>query len=100
MNQKGDIQVVGGVTEKVEGFYFTCKKQGLTGEQGVILPKNNLRNLVLQDEVAKAIEDGKFHIYPVERIEEAIEILTGKKYEEIKELVIKKLLKYSDLQNK
>lgn len=97
MNQKGDIQVVGGVTEKVEGFYFTCKKQGLTGKQGVILPKNNLRNLVLQDEVNEAIEEGKFHIYPVERIEEAIEILTGKKYEEIKALVIEKLSKYSEL---
>ncbi|MGL4797603.1 MAG: Lon protease family protein, partial [Paraclostridium sp.] len=99
MNQKGDIQVVGGVTEKVEGFYFTCKKQGLTGDQGVILPKNNLRNLVLQDEVRKAIEDGKFHIYPIERIEEAIEILTDRKYDEIKDLVISKLSKYNDLQN-
>ncbi|MGL5713642.1 MAG: Lon protease family protein, partial [Paraclostridium sp.] len=67
MNQKGDIQVVGGVTEKVEGFYFTCKKQGLTGTQGVILPKNNLRNLILQDEVNEAIKEGKFHIYPIER---------------------------------
>lgn len=99
INQKGDIQVVGGVTEKVEGFYFTCKKKGLDGTQGVILPKNNLRNLVLIEEVNEAIENGKFHIYPVNRIEEAIEILTEKTFDEVRELAIKKLNKFNDMSN-
>ncbi|MGL5754309.1 MAG: Lon protease family protein [Paraclostridium sp.] len=100
INQKGDIQVVGGVTEKVEGFYFACKKKGLTGNQGVILPRNNLRNLILLDEVNDAILRGQFHIYPVDRIEEAISILTDKTFDEVKELAIKKLKKYSEIDNK
>ena len=99
INQKGDIQVVGGVTEKVEGFYFTCKKKGLDGTQVVILPKNNLRNLVLIEEVNEAIENGKFHIYPVNRIEEAIEILTEKTFDEVRELAMKKLKKFNDMNN-
>lgn len=98
MNQKGDIQVVGGITEKIEGFYLACKKKGFTGEQGAIIPKNNLRNLVLDDEVSNAIKDGKFKIYPVERVEEAIEILTGEKFEKVKELVIEKLRKFNESQ--
>ena len=100
INQKGDIQVVGGVTEKVEGFYYTCKKKGLTGKQGVILPRNNLRNLVLLDEINDAILQGKFHIYPVDRIEEAIEILTDKTFDEVKQAAIYKLKKYSELDKK
>ncbi len=99
INQKGDIQVVGGVTEKVEGFYFACKKKGLDGTQGVILPKNNLRNLVLIEEVNEAIKNGKFHIYPVNRIEEAVEILTEKTFDEVKELAMKKLKKFNDINN-
>lgn len=97
INQKGDIQVVGGVTEKVEGFYYACKKKGLTGSEGVILPRNNLRNLVLVEEVRNAINEGRFHIYPIDRIEEAIEILTDKTFEEVKSLAIEKLKKYSEL---
>lgn len=97
INQKGDIQVVGGVTEKVEGFYYACKKKGLTGSEGVILPRNNLRNLVLVEEVRNAINEGRFHIYPIDRIEEAIEILTDKTFEEVKNLAIEKLKKYSEL---
>jgi lon-related putative ATP-dependent protease len=97
INQKGDIQVVGGVTEKIEGFYSICKRNGLTGDQGVILPKNNLQNLVLIDEVQEAIDSGRFHIYPIDRIEEAVEILTGKPFSEIKELVIAKLVKYHEM---
>jgi len=97
INQKGDVQVVGGVTEKIEGFYSICKRNGLTGDQGVILPKNNLQNLVLIDEVQEAIDNGKFHIYPVDRIEEAIEILTGKPFNEIKKLVIERLVKYHEM---
>ncbi|MBQ6630620.1 MAG: AAA family ATPase [Romboutsia sp.] len=99
MNQKGEIQVVGGITEKIEGFYSTCKKQGLSNDQGVIIPKNNSRNLVLSDEVTKAIEEGKFTIYTVETVEEAIEILTDVKFEEIKRLVIERLRSFYELQS-
>ena len=98
MNQKGEIQVVGGITEKIEGFYSVCKQQGLDGTQGVIIPKNNDRNLILSDEVNSAINEDKFHIYEVERVEEAIEILTDKKFEEVKSLVIERLREYSRIQ--
>ena len=100
INQKGDIQVVGGVTEKVEGFYYTCKKKGLTGKQGVIIPRKNVRNLVLDDEVRRAIKEEKFYIYPVDRVEEAIELLTDKTFEEVRNLAVKKLQKYSQLGKK
>lgn len=97
MNQKGDIQVVGGITEKIEGFYYTCKKKGLTGEQGAIIPKNNYRNLIIEDEVKEAIDEGKFKIYQVERVEEALEILMDTKFEDIKKAAIEKLRKFSEL---
>ncbi|MCK9216615.1 MAG: AAA family ATPase [Firmicutes bacterium] len=76
VNQKGEIQPIGGVNEKIEGFFQTCKHRGLTGNEGVIIPHQNVVNLMLNDEVIKAVEDSKFHIYPVETIEEGIEILT------------------------
>ena len=98
MNQKGEIQVVGGITEKIEGFYSACKKQGLDSTQGVIIPKNNDRNLILSDEVTNAINEGQFHIYEVERVEEAIEILTDMKFEEVKTLVIGRLREFSRIQ--
>ena len=77
VNQKGEIQPIGGVTDKIEGFFEVCKMQGLTGTQGVIIPHQNTTNLVLSDEVVKAVKDGVFHIYPVSTIDEGIEILTG-----------------------
>ena len=98
MNQKGELQVVGGITEKIEGFYSVCKQQGLDGTQGVIIPKNNDRNLILSDEVNSAINEDKFHIYEVQRVEEAIEILTDMKFEEVKNLVIERLREYSRIQ--
>ena len=91
INQKGEIQVVGGIIEKIEGFYTICKKNGLTGEQGVIIPKNNSRNVILSDEVENAIKEGNFHIYTVENVEEAMEILTDMKFNEVKELVKSRL---------
>jgi predicted ATP-dependent protease len=75
VNQHGIIQPVGGVTEKVEGFFYVCKAKGLTGTQGVIIPKRNEANLVLQDEVIEAVRNGKFHIYSIDTIDEGIEIL-------------------------
>ena len=77
VNQKGEIQAIGGVNEKIEGYYEICKMQGLTGTQGVIIPKQNIQNLNLDDEVVKAVKNGKFHIYAVSTIDEGIEILTG-----------------------
>ena len=76
VNQKGEIQPIGGVTEKVEGFFAVCKAQGLTGEQGVMIPKQNVNELSLDEEVITAVAKGKFHIYPVATIDEGIEILT------------------------
>ena len=79
VNQLGEIQPIGGVNEKIEGFFKVCQSQGLTGEQGVIIPKANVKNLVLNDMVIQAVKDGKFHIYAVATVDEGIEILTGKK---------------------
>lgn len=77
VNQKGQIQPIGGVNEKIEGFYGVCKQNGLTGSQGVIIPIQNLRNLMLNDDVINAVKQGQFHIYAVKHIEEGIKILTG-----------------------
>ena len=78
INQKGQIQVVGGIPKKIEGFYYCCKHKGLTGEQGVIIPAKNEDNLVLCEEVEEAIKNKKFHIYKVNKVEEAMEILKNK----------------------
>ncbi|GJM16472.1 MAG: ATP-dependent protease [Thermodesulfobacteriota bacterium] len=78
INQKGQIQPIGGVNEKVEGFYDVCKAKGLNGEQGVIIPHQNVKNLMLRKEVVQAVKDKKFHIYPIESVDQAIELLTGK----------------------
>ena len=77
VNQQGAVQAVGGVTHKIEGFFRVCQAKGLTGDQGVILPKDNLKNLVLKDEVVQAVAQGKFHIYGVSTIDQGIEVLTG-----------------------
>lgn len=79
VGQSGQIMAVGGVTPKIEGFFEVCKRHGLTGDQGVILPKDNLPHVLLGDEALEAIRDGKFHVYAVEHITEAMEILTGMK---------------------
>lgn len=79
VNQRGEIQPIGGVIYKIEGFFDICYKRGLTGTQGVIIPIQNVKDLVLKDEVLTAIKDKKFHIYPVASIDEGIEILTGVK---------------------
>lgn len=77
VNQKGEIQPVGGVSYKIEGFFELCKARGLDGKHGVIIPHQNIRNLVLNDEVVDAVKKKLFHIYPVKSIDEGIEILTG-----------------------
>ena len=77
VDQYGQVQPIGGVTYKVEGFYDACRLKGLTGEQGVIIPKQNVKNLMLREDVVEAVREGKFHIYAVETVDEGIEILTG-----------------------
>jgi len=77
VNQKGEVQPIGGVNEKIEGFFDVCKAKGLTGKQGVMIPHLNIADLMLRKDVVKAIEEGKFHIYPVKAIDQGIEILTG-----------------------
>lgn len=76
VNQKGEIQPIGGVTEKIEGFFNICQIKGITGEQGVMIPYQNVDELALNDEVVEAVAQGKFHIYAVRTIDEGIEILT------------------------
>lgn len=77
VNQKGEIQPIGGVTDKIEGFFTICKLRGLTGDQGILMPYQNIKNLNLNDEVIKAVKDGTFHIYAIKTVDEGIELLTG-----------------------
>ncbi|QJB57776.1 ATP-binding protein [Pseudodesulfovibrio sp. zrk46] len=77
VNQYGEVQPIGGVNQKIEGFYLTCKHTGLTGKQGVLIPYPNVKDLMLRDEVIDAVKEGKFHIWAVKNIDEGIEILTG-----------------------
>ncbi len=77
VNQHGQIQVIGGVNEKIEGFFDLCDTRGLTGEQGVLIPAGNVQHLILDDRVLEAVEAGRFHVYGIESIDDGIEILTG-----------------------
>jgi predicted ATP-dependent protease len=77
VNQKGEVQPIGGANQKIEGFYQICKAKGLTGDQGVVMPTLNVKNLMLKQEVVEAVRQGKFHIYAVGTIDEGIEVLTG-----------------------
>ena len=106
VDQKGNIQPIGGINEKIEGFYQVCKQRGLTGEHGVVMPIQNVKNLNLSDEIIDSVKEGKFHIYAISTIDEGIEILTGvpagKKNKEgkfpagtIKYLAYEKLKRYS-----
>ncbi len=79
INQFGEIQPIGGVNEKIEGFFDVCSNQGLTGDQGVIIPRTNVADLMLREDVLQAVEDGKFTIYAVDTVDDGIEILTGVK---------------------
>jgi predicted ATP-dependent protease len=79
VNQLGEVQPIGGVNEKIEGFFNICQAKSLTGEQGVLIPKTNVKNLILHEKVIEAVKAGRFHIYPVTTVDQGIEILTGKK---------------------
>ena len=77
VNQHGQVQAIGAVNHKIEGFFDICNERGLTGEQGVLIPSANVRHLMLREDVVEAAKAGKFHIYPVSHVDEAIELLTG-----------------------
>jgi len=77
VNQHGDVQAIGGVNEKIEGFFDICRRRGLTGEQGVVIPRSNVQHLMLRRDVVEAVERGEFHIYPVRTVDEGMELLTG-----------------------
>ena len=79
VNQKGEVQAIGGVNEKIEGFFEVCKAKGFTGKQGVLIPASNVQNLMLKEEVVEAAQKGKFHIYPIQTINQGMEVLTGKR---------------------
>lgn len=107
MDQNGDVQPIGGVNEKIEGFFDLCRLRGLDGGHGVIIPKRNIKNLMIKKDVADAIKEGKFTIYPIERVEEGLEILTGMPAGELKEdgtypedtfnyLIVKRLTEISE----
>lgn len=77
LNQRGEVQPIGGVNQKIEGFHKTCKQKGLTGNQGVIIPHQNVKNLMLSNEVIASVRENKFHIYSIKTIDDAIELMTG-----------------------
>ncbi|MGB9177443.1 MAG: ATP-dependent protease, partial [Methanoregula sp.] len=77
VNQRGEVQAIGGVNEKLEGFFAVCKAKGLTGEQGAMIPASNVQNLMLKEELLEVAKAGKFSIYPARTIDEGLEFLTG-----------------------
>jgi lon-related putative ATP-dependent protease len=79
LNQKGDVQPIGGVNEKIEGFFDLCKERGMNNKQGVVIPIQNVKELMLKEEIVDAVRKGEFHIYPISKVEEGIEIITGVK---------------------
>jgi lon-related putative ATP-dependent protease len=79
VNQKGEVQAIGGVNEKIEGYFEVCKLKGFTDKQGVMIPASNAQNLMLKEEIVEAVKEGKFHIYTAKSIDEGIEVLTGHK---------------------
>lgn len=78
MNQLGQVQPIGGVNAKIEGFFDACKLQGLTGKQGVIIPRQNMQHLMLRKDVIAAVEEGQFHIHAIDNIAQALEILMAR----------------------
>jgi predicted ATP-dependent protease len=77
VDQRGDVQPIGGANEKIEGFFAVCKARGLTGDQGVVIPRSNVKHLMLRKEVVDAVREGRFHVWAVNTVDEGIEILTG-----------------------
>jgi predicted ATP-dependent protease len=78
VNQQGEIQPVGGINEKIEGFFEVCRARGLDGRQGVLIPEANARHLMLREDVVQAVRDGRFHIHAVSTVDESLEVLSGR----------------------
>jgi len=85
VNQKGQVQAIGGVNQKIEGFFEVCRIRGLNGGQGVLIPRSNIRNLMLKEEIVQAIREGQFHVFPVGTTDEGMEVLTGMKAGELRQ---------------
>lgn len=100
VDQRGSIGAIGGVNEKIESFFNVCKLNKLTGNQGVIIPKQNARDLMLSEEVVEAIKTGEFHIFAIETVNEGLMIITGKEMSEIDKLVNEKIKKWSKEEKK
>ena len=96
VSQKGEIQPIGGVNEKIEGYYDVCKIKGLTGKQGVMIPIQNVKNLILREDILEAIDEGKFHVYAISNVEEGLQILTGLTMAKIDEKVKEAFVKFSE----
>jgi predicted ATP-dependent protease len=94
IDQYGEIQAVGGVNEKIEGFFDICRAQGLTGKQGVIIPATNVKNLMLREDVVEAVKQKQFSIYLIKTLDEAVELLTGKSVTTNYEKVEKRLQQF------
>ena len=78
MNQRGEIQPVGGINEKIEGFFDACARQGLTGRQGVLMPEANIRHLMLREDVVQAVREERFHVHAVATVDEGLALLSGR----------------------
>lgn len=111
MDQNGEVQPVGGINEKIEGFFALCRLKGLDDSHGVIIPKRNVKNLMLKNDVVEAVRSGKFSIYPIEKVDEGLEIMTGLKCGDLREdgtypegtvnyLIVKRLTEISESMEK
>jgi predicted ATP-dependent protease len=97
INQLGRVQVVGGINEKIEGFFDACKSRGLDGSHGVVIPRDNIKHLMLREDVVEAVAAGKFSVWSVQDIDEAISIMTGVDADSVNAKVEEKLLRYATL---
>jgi predicted ATP-dependent protease len=96
VNQHGDIQAVGGVNPKIEGFFDLCRARGLDGRQGVVIPQANVKNLMLREDVVAAVEQGRFSVYAVASVDEGVELLTGLPAQEVHRRVESRLAEFAD----
>ncbi len=100
VNQHGSVQAVGGINEKIEGFFELCRERGLTGTQGCLIPSANVRHLMLKNEVREAIAEGRFHVYPIDDVDQGLSMMTGRPAAEIHDLVAQTLRRYRGLARK
>jgi predicted ATP-dependent protease len=96
VNQRGEVQAIGGVNQKIEGFFDICKARGLTGAQGVVIPDANVKHLMLRKDVRDAAKEGAFHVHAVSHVDEAMEILTGVPVETVTERVTARLADFAE----